>query len=266
MRFCVSTWNYLVNNDAGGDLFTAVDEIVRCGFGLELFLDWHLDPGLYERNNWEVIKRRCADCTRLSLHTRITKTFSSETLREEIDLCRYLEADLLVLHPISLGVEAGTLELCPSVELNDGDLQRVLGIIRYAEEQGVLLALENGTTEILKWVRDRLKDRTDMKNFGICVDTGHANLHHERDHTYLLHMLEEFRDELVQVHISDNFGKKDDHALPGDGTIDWQGVRSTLEKIDFEGPFIFELRTPPPLESAEKAKEFMVELFDNEAR
>lgn len=137
-----------------------------------------------------------------------------------------MEADLLVLHPISLGVDAGTLELCPPVELNDCDLRRILGIIRYAEKQGVLLALENGTTEILKWVRDQLKEKADMKNFG----------------------------------------KKDDHALPGKGTIDWQGVHSTLVKINFEGPFVFELRTPLPLESAGKAKEFMVELFDSEAR
>jgi sugar phosphate isomerase/epimerase len=266
MELCISTWNYLINYGAATDLLAAVDEIVQNGYGLELFLNWHPDPGLFERSNWPAIKRRCGSCTRLSLHSRVTNTFSSEILREEIDLCRYLEADLLVLHPISLGVDAGTLELCPSVKLNDGDLGRILGIIRYAEEQGVLLALENGTTEILKWVRDQLKEKTDTKNFGICVDTGHANLHHERDHTYLLHMLEEFRNELVQVHISDNFGKKDDHALPGKGTIDWQGVRSTLVKIDFEGPFIFELRTPTPLESAEKAKAFMIELFDDKAR
>ena len=262
-RFCVSTWNYLVNYGAGDDLFEAVDEIVQSGYGLELFLDWHIDPGLFVRSNWPAVKRRCSNRTRLSLHTRVTKTFSAETIREEIDLCRYLEAELLVLHPISLGIEANTLELCPSVELNDDDLQRILGIVKYAEQQDVILALENGTLEILKWVRDGLKEKTDTKYFRICVDTGHANLHRERDHTYLLRLLEEFRDELIQIHISDNFGTKDDHGLPGKGSIDWRGVRSTLKTIGFKGPFVFELRTSPPPESTEKAREFMLELLDN---
>ena len=266
MEFCTSTWNYLINYGAEADLYAAVDEIVQNGYGLELFLNWHPDPGLFERNNWSAIKRRCGGLTRLSLHTRVTETFSAETLREEIDLCRYLEADLLVIHPRSLGVDAGALELCPSVELNDGDFQRILGIVRYAEEKGVILALENGTLEILKWIRDRLKEKTDLKNFGICVDTGHANLHHERDHTYLLRMLEEFRDELVQIHISDNLGETDEHALPGEGSIDWQGVMSTLKTINFEGPFVFELRTPPPLESATRAREFVSELYGTGVR
>jgi sugar phosphate isomerase/epimerase len=266
MEFCTSTWNYLINYGAEADLYAAVDEIVQNGYGLELFLNWHPDPGLFERNNWSAIRRCCGDAARLSLHTRVTETFSAETLREEIDLCRYLEADLLVIHPRSLGVDAGTLELCPSVELNDGDFQRILGIVRYAEEKGVILALENGTLEILKWIRDRLKEKTDPGSFGICVDTGHANLHHERDRTYLLRLLKEFRDELIQVHISDNLGETDEHALPGEGSIDWQGVISTLKTINFEGPFVFELRTPPPLESATRARGFMSELYSTGVR
>ncbi len=266
MRFCVSTWNYLINYEAETNLLVAVDEIIQNGFGLELFLDWSPEPGFFDRSNWPVVKRCCGDRTRLSLHTRVTKTFSDETLREEIDLCRYLEADLLVVHPRSLGIEAGTLELSPSVELHDGDLRRIFGIFKYAEQRAVILALENGTLKILKWVRDRLKEETGIRNFRICIDTGHANLHHERDHTYLLRMFEEFRGELIQVHISDNFGKKDDHGLPGEGSIDWQAVMSTLKTINFEGPFVFELRTPPPLESAEKARDFISALFDTGAR
>jgi sugar phosphate isomerase/epimerase len=91
----------------------------------------------------------------------------------------------------------------------------------------------------LKWVRDRLKEETGLKSFRICIDTGHANLHRERDHTYLQRLLEEFRDELIQVHISDNSGKKDDHGLPGEGNIDWQEVSSTLKTIDYKGPYVF---------------------------
>jgi sugar phosphate isomerase/epimerase len=261
MKYCVSTWNYLVNRDEGTNLRAVVEEIVQNGFGLELFLDWLPEPDIFDRVNWPVVKRLCSNLSRLSLHSRVTKTFSAEAIREEIDLCRFLEAELLVVHPLSLGIEAGTLELYPTVELRDTDLRRISGIFQYADEREVILALENGTIEILKYVRDRLREKTALGNFRICIDTGHANLHHERDHTYLQRLLEEFQNELIQDHISDNFGKKDDHGLPGEGNIDWQEVSSTLKTIDFEGPHVFELRTPPPRESAEKARKIMTELF-----
>ncbi|MBN2552486.1 MAG: sugar phosphate isomerase/epimerase, partial [Spirochaetales bacterium] len=62
-------------------------------------------------------------------------------------------------------------------------------------------------------------------------------------------------------HISDNHGIKDDHAVPGRGNIDWPPVASILKQIDFDGPFVLELRTPPPPESAYQAREFMERLL-----
>ncbi|UCF99513.1 MAG: sugar phosphate isomerase/epimerase [Spirochaetaceae bacterium] len=266
MRFCVSTWNYLVNRNESTNLGAVADEIARNGFGLELFLDWLPEPDIFDRTNWPVVKKCCSNRTGLSLHSRVTKTFSEEAIREEINLCRYLEADLLVVHPRSLGIEADTLELQPSVKFGDRDLKRIFGIVEYAGKREVILALENGTIEILEYVRDRLKEKTGLGNFRICVDTGHANLHRERDHTYLQRLFQEFQDELIQVHVSDNFGVKDEHSLPGQGNIDWPAVMSTLKEIDFEGPFVLELRTPPPRESAGKARDFISAFFDTGMR
>jgi len=264
MKYCISTWNYLANQELEKSLPTASAEISQSGFGMELFLNWLPDPAFFDRSNWPTV-RECCDNPRLSLHSRHTKTFTAEGIREEIDLCRYLGAELLVVHPISLGIQAGTLEICPSVELGDRDLRRISSIFEYAEEQQVTLALENGTLEILKWVRDRLKEDMGLKSFGICIDTGHANLHRERDPLYLTRLLLEFRDELLQVHISDNHGIKDDHAVPGRGNIDWPPVASILKQIDFDGPFVLELRTPPPPESAYQARDFMEQLLAAEA-
>jgi sugar phosphate isomerase/epimerase len=261
MRYCLSTWNYLVNYEPDADLVAAAEEIINGGFGLELFLNWDPEPAFFDRKNWPMVNNCFGGRIRLSLHSAVTKSFSARAIREEIDLCRYLGAELLVVHPISLGIQAGTLELCPAVELRDEDLRRISGIFRYAEQREVILALENGTLDTLKWVRDRLKEETGLRSFRICIDTGHANLHRERDRSYLVRLLEEFRNELVQVHISDNFGSKDDHGLPGAGNIDWPEVSSTLKSINFHGPYVFELRTPPPRQSAVKAREFMEQLL-----
>jgi len=261
MKFCISTWNYLINDGAEADLFAAAEEIRQNGFGVELFLDWRADASIFHRDNWPIIKSRCSNPEGLSLHSGLVRFFTEEAIREEIELCRYLEAELLVLHPRSLGVEEGTLDLYPSARLGDTDLRRIIGIVEYAEERGVVLALENGTREVLQWVRNGVKQELGLSSFGICIDTGHANLHREQDAAYLLRMIEEFGDELIQVHLSDNLGKSDEHNLPGKGNIEWPEVISSLKTMGFGGPFVLELRPPDPPTSAKAAREFILELY-----
>ncbi len=47
---------------------------------------------------------------------------------------------------------------------------------------------------------------------------------------------------LIHVHASDNHGEKDEHLVPGKGTIPWDGVTKALREIGFDGPFTVELR------------------------
>ncbi|NNG47418.1 MAG: sugar phosphate isomerase/epimerase, partial [Deltaproteobacteria bacterium] len=47
---------------------------------------------------------------------------------------------------------------------------------------------------------------------------------------------------LIHVHASDNHGQKDDHLVPGRGTIAWSEVFAGLREIGFPGPFTVELR------------------------
>ena len=263
MKFSISTWNYLVTYGERADLFDAVDRIVQQGFGLELFLDWHAAPELLDRGNWPSITKICRNSVGLSLHSRLFHFFDNDIIREEIDLCHYLEGDILVVHPRSLGLNVGTLDYTSAVEPDEHDFERIVEILRYAKTQGVCLSLENGPMDILKCVRDRLKEETDITNFGICLDTGHANLHQDRERTSILQMFEEFRKDLVHVHISDNFGKIDEHNLPGNGNIDWPLVISYLEDIKYTGRLVFELHTPDPSESGDRARELISKFGSN---
>ena len=261
MTFCISTWNYLANYGEQTDLFAAAKEIREIGFGIELFMNWSADSAIYHRDNWPAIRKRCGNPTGLSLHSGLVHSFSEEAIREEIDLCRYLEAELLVLHPRSLGVEEGTLDLHPSARLEEADFRRIIEIVKYAQNREVVLALENGTLEVLQQVRDYVKVEPGINNFGICIDTGHANLHRELDASYLLRLIEEFRDELLEVHLSDNLGGSDEHNLPGKGNIEWPEVIAALKMMDFNGPIVFELRTPDPPASAQTARAFVLDLY-----
>jgi len=57
--------------------------------------------------------------------------------------------------------------------------------------------------------------------------------------------LEAFRDRLVHVHVSDNFGKREDLHLPlGAGTIPWKKIISRLKKSGYDGTITLEVFSP----------------------
>lgn len=258
MKFGITTWNFLKTYGERADLYTAVEKIRRENFGLELYLDWYVAPELFERKRWDHLKRICRNNVGLSFHSRLIKFFDIRILKEEIELCRFLEGDNLVVHPRSVGLDMKALDYIPSVEPSEGDIDRIVEIVGYAGEKGVCLALENGPFAALKRVRDRIQTEGLGKNFGICLDTGHANLHRKHDPSLLEHFLEEFSDDLLHVHISDNLGDIDEHTSPGKGNIDWPAVMSHLTRMRLKGQIIFEMNTSDPIGSAKNARDFLI--------
>ena len=46
---------------------------------------------------------------------------------------------------------------------------------------------------------------------------------------------------LIATHLHDNKGKTDDHLAPGEGAIDWPAALMSLQKIGYDGPWLFEV-------------------------
>ena len=117
----------------------------------------------------------------------------------------------------------------------------------------VRIAVENtylpsGRVEIVMDIADRYpEDRV-----GVCLDLGHANIEgNVRD------AIRDSAPRLIHVHASDNHGARDDHLVPGRGTIAWGEVFAGLREIGFPGPFTVELRDytrgdDPPYRSFEE--------------
>jgi sugar phosphate isomerase/epimerase len=95
---------------------------------------------------------------------------------------------------------------------------------------------------------------------GICLDFGHA--HMEGD---LIDAIETVSEHLVTTHVHDNRGRADDHLVPFEGTIDWPGALTAVQKIGYEGPLIFEVAAHgSPKETllrAQKARQHMERLL-----
>lgn len=259
MKFGMSTWNFLMTYGEQADLDRVVENIRAAHFGLELWLDWHVCPELIERKNWDHLKRLCSNQVSLSLHSRLLNFFDMQIIQEEIELCRFLEGDILVVHPRSLGIETSTLDYIPAIELSEHALERVVAIVEYAAEKGVCLALENGPFIVLKRIRDRIRTEGLERNLGICLDTGHANVHRAQNPALLEQFFEEFREDLLHLHISDNHGAVDEHILPGEGNIDWSVVIPRLVNLTLKGQILFELNTAEdPIVTAKSARDFLL--------
>jgi sugar phosphate isomerase/epimerase len=59
---------------------------------------------------------------------------------------------------------------------------------------------------------------------GFCYDTGHAHLY-----TPAYDWIGHFGKNLAALHISDNDGKTDSHALPFDGNVSWESLRRVFD-------------------------------------
>jgi sugar phosphate isomerase/epimerase len=109
-----------------------------------------------------------------------------------------------------------------------------------AAEAGVRVAIEvipNRLSEAEALVR-LLEDELELPRPGpgICLDLGHAFLMGD-----LGDAIETVSGDLVTTHIHDNRGKDDDHLVPFEGRIDWPTTLMSMQKVGYEGLYLFEL-------------------------
>ena len=123
-------------------------------------------------------------------------------------------------------------------------------LLPVARKLGIVICLENGLTPLnsaealVSYMR-----KYDSPYLGVCFDTGHANvkeqcgLHpdnpvpqvwekYDMPVKHEKNMAETLQPYIVNCHIHDNFGVRDDHDLPGRGNIDW----SRIVKVISEAP------------------------------
>lgn len=145
-----------------------------------------------------------------------------------------LEAPIVVLH---LGVP---LAQQPNGRDNrrDAALRSLETLAAAAGPMGVQLALEvipnpiSDAEQLVAFIEEDL----DAPGVGICLDSGHAFLLGE-----VADAIEAVSGHLVTTHLHDNRRTADDHLVPFEGRIDWAEAAMTLQKVGYEGVWMFEL-------------------------
>lgn len=158
-------------------------------------------------------------------------------LRHEVDFAHQLGAGTLVLHPACFGL----------VEEDDRpDWPEIVRIAEYAAKFGVMLAMENMKDSIrtLDRILDEIGDDPSETNLGICIDIGHANQSTDAGRHPVTNYLERYAGQLIHLHLHDNDGERDEHLLPGEGTVDWPRVIEVLDSIGFSGTAVLEAHQP----------------------
>jgi len=108
----------------------------------------------------------------------------------------------------------------------------------FAKARGVTIAVENTPSELgaPATLQQFIKD-THLNDLRYCFDIGHAHLE-----TGVTAGFEVMRDRVVTTHIHDNHGEKDDHLLPHEGTIQWDGALAALASAPEPLPVVLELK------------------------
>lgn len=136
-----------------------------------------------------------------------------------VDYCADLGCDMVILH--------GNGTFGPDFDGDDQRFREMLDdFLIYCEKRGVRIAIENIMTKLTSTEKLRkLVDEYDSDYLGLCLDTGHAHIAET--------VPEAFKNcgaRLFTTHIADNYGKKDDHLLPFDGTVDWAPAIASMAR------------------------------------
>ena len=108
---------------------------------------------------------------------------------------------------------------------NQFGLDRIHGLLDFAEKMGVNIAMENLKKPAYL---DYVLDNIDATHLGFCYDSGHHNLFAPGED-----LLKKHGSRIMAMHLHDNFGKIDEHLLPFDGQINWSATTKGLAQMKY---------------------------------
>ncbi len=173
------------------------------------------------------------------LTPRIRKASLEECL-EGLDLASYLKARCVVLHPGSfLGL--GNLA-------RDLSTQAALGSLEALLEKASCLGLRVGLENMFPrggWLVTPKDFAPILKRFpglGITLDVGHAFIGGGLKR--ILEFLDTYPQRILHLHLSDNWGERDDHLPIGAGRIPFPQVVKAIKECGYRGWATLEVFSP----------------------
>jgi sugar phosphate isomerase/epimerase len=161
---------------------------------------------------------------------------SLDLMRGEAEFARRLGCRDIIIHPIGTGSTPGDAWRAAALAESADELARI------GEAMDVRFLVENMPPPYFgsdaRPLR-RIADALASPRLGLAYDSGHAML--VGDPVGLVRL---FGPRLGGVHLHDNFGKQDDHLIPGMGSIPFEDVARALAEVGYGGTFMIEVYRP----------------------
>lgn len=184
--------------------------------------------------------------------------------RKLIRFCDEIDCPYIIIHGISRAFD----DDATYQEIDDANMYLFTSLIPELLQTNVKVCLENmfirkgkviyaghcnDPREVNHWI-DRLNDVAGKECFAFCLDNGHMNV----TNTEIKFFIEICGRRIQTLHLHDNSGNDDNHALPMTGKSDWDGLCHFLGLIGYEGAINFEVGFSRFSESMDRpALEFM---------
>ena len=139
----------------------------------------------------------------------IARLQAIERVKVAVDAASALGSKVVIVHLTDRFEASETRERIGAVRESLSEL------LPYARERGVRLAAENLPSLLGMQVFEVALE--EFPELGVCYDSSHALLSGSS-----FGVLQRFRERVVELHISDNRGKLDDHVLPFEGVFEWE--------------------------------------------
>jgi sugar phosphate isomerase/epimerase len=160
---------------------------------------------------------------------------------QALETAASLAVEKVVAHPAAI---SGMGAFVPDLARQHA-YESLAAIASKAAELGVILCIENMFPRCRFGVEvDDFRDIfSRFPALKLTLDTGHANIGSPRGKR-IMRFIEAFADRIGHIHVSDNFGKEDNHLPIGSGTIQFAKILTALKKTGYDGTVTFEVFTP----------------------
>ena len=173
-----------------------------------------------------------------------------ENIRNGIILADKVGSDRITLH-------TGFVEMGTSDMFYDSLIKNLKEIVKIGKMHGVNICIENFDNKpaaLCIQVNDYLHVLNSVKDLKATLDIGHANTTENKPSEYFSAV----KGFVMNMHVHDNNGIKDEHKCIGEGNVDFKKLFSACKKAGYYGPFMLELF---PYENALKGKGRMMALW-----
>ena len=236
--------------------WTLFKEFQEAGIESLELTDYHPDFSFTDLETFTALRLAMEDLSlhlnSLHIHLEIFDDYDLATLeaaqrdktlvayRQAVDAMEVLGGGILVTHHIQIPEPDEPLH----AEKRTAFVDNLRAVAEYAAPREVSFAVENVPRGYTRHPSRLVQLMTDLgaPNVGVIIDTGHQNIVDDP-----VEALRIIGGHLITLHLHDNQGERDEHLLPGRGTVDWDGVVGALDEIEYSGVFMYELSRPEDL-------------------